>query len=101
MNVKSAKITDIGYAIKIYYQYPEIGNKEISKLFGVVSGQALCRIKKEVREEMIKENIPYWNGHAVNTRTAYRVWGIDIDELERNYTKLKKLGLLSKEEGQA
>jgi len=30
----------------------------------------------------------------VNTKSAYKAWGIDINDLEKRYAKLKKLGMM-------
>ena len=38
-------------------------------------------------------NTPTFNAYKVNTVDAYRVWGIDIADLEERRKKLKELSL--------
>lgn len=89
-----AKITikDLKTCLRIFYTYPEIGNSEIMQLFGVGSGTA-TNLKKPVRIEQIKENVMVLDKHCVNTEVAFKVWGIDVDDIERRVKKLEKLGL--------
>ena len=86
-------ITSIENALKIYYENAEIGNKEIKILFGNRSTATICRLKKLVKAEMIKNDIPTFNANKVNTKTAFCVWGIDITDLENRMKKLKELSL--------
>lgn len=85
-------IRDLKNCLRIYYSCHEIGSPEIKELFGVGTGKA-CNLKKPVREEMIKRDVMSFNPHSVNTEIAFKVWGIDIDDIERRVKKLEKLGL--------
>jgi len=87
------QITSINEALKIYYNHSEIGNKEISLLFGRLSSATVSRLKKEVKEEMIKQNIFSYGMYKVNTEVAFKLWGIDVNDLERRRKKLKMLEL--------
>ena len=91
--MKYRQIADIETAIRIYYQYPEINNKQICKLFGMSNGSTASRYKKAVKDEQINRNIKTMCIDAVNTEVAYDVWGIDVVDLERRLKKLKSLGL--------
>lgn len=42
---------------------------------------------------MIEKGEMRYNGLLVSTKTAYETWGIDIEDLEFRYNKLKKLAL--------
>jgi len=86
-------VTSIENALKIYYENAEIGNKEIKILFGVRSSATISKLKKFVRLEMIKRNIPIFNSNKINTALAYDVWGIDVVDLESRMNKLKELSL--------
>jgi len=90
---RAPAITSIENALKVYYENAEIGNKEIKTLFGVRSSATLSRLKKIVKAEMIKNNIPSFNPNRVNTKTAYEVWGIDVNDLEERRNKIKELFL--------
>ena len=87
-------VKDLGTAVRIYYSYPEMSNKEIKELFGRnFSGATLARYKSMIRQRQrelgIKTAVPY----SVNTKVAFEVFGIDITEIEKNMAKLQKLGL--------
>jgi DNA-binding Lrp family transcriptional regulator len=86
-------ITNIETALTIYYKHAELGNKEIKELFGCRSSATTSRLKRLARAEMIKRGIPTFNAYKVNTATAYKVWGIDIDSLEQRMRKIKELSL--------
>ena len=87
------QITDIDTAIRIYYRYPEIGTKEMIKLFNKNSKSTINRLKKLAKKRMIEENIYTYGMYKVNTECAYKSWGIDIQDLEKRRNKLQKLGL--------
>ncbi|MBP3360061.1 MAG: hypothetical protein J6N52_04345 [Clostridia bacterium] len=93
MRVK--RITSIDTALRIYYMFTEIGNKEIRELFGIKAQDCLVRYKEEVRKQQAAEGVLTNCAHTVNTRIAYKVWGIDVEDLEKRRSKLKKLGLMS------
>ena len=92
-NVRVPQPVSLEVAIKLYYEKSELNNKDISTLFGNVSSASIARLKKRVRQQMAEDAVPVWNALCVNTKTAYKVWGLDINELEERFNKLKKLGL--------
>lgn len=94
---KSIQISDVETAVRIYYAYPEIGNDEISKLFGTSCRSTLTSLKTKAREEMNNENVKSFRTYTVNTKCAYRAWGLNIKELERDLKKLRDLGFLKSE----
>lgn len=90
--MKTQPITNIDTAIRIYYAYPEIDNSQIKELFGIAGNSTLSRYKKAVLDEQAKLGIATMRAYAVDTKTAYKVWGIDIDDLVKRRKKLKELG---------
>jgi len=86
-------ITAIDTALAIYYKYPEIGNTHIKALFGKHSSATINRLKQLVRVEMVSRGVHSFTAHYVNTEVAFSVWGLDVVDLEKRRTKLKKLGL--------
>ena len=86
-------IKDIPTAIRIFYEYPEIGNKEIRELFGGGSKSSIFHIKKLAEAKMAEKGVKSFTSYHVNTKCAYEAWGIDVDDLEKRYLKLKKLGM--------
>ena len=86
-------ITDIPTALRIYYQYPEIGSKEIRELFGGGANSTVAKLKKSAWDKMTENGISNFGAHKVNTKCAYEAWGIDVDDLEKRLSKLQKLGM--------
>ena len=86
-------ITSIDNALRIYYENSEIGNKEIRFLFGNRSTATILKLKKLVKIEMIKRNIPTFSANKINTVVAYDVWGINVIDLEKRRKKIKELSL--------
>lgn len=86
------RFPNIETAVRLYYEKPEITNADIKKLFGTGETQTI-KIKRAVKEEMAKQGVKSWLPHSVNTRIAYQVWGIDIDDFEKRLRKLRALAL--------
>jgi len=91
MNIPA--ITGIETALKIYYTHSELGNKEITALFGRHSSATLSRLKRLAKDEMCKREVLSYGANKVNTAVAYAVWGLDVDDLEKRMKKLKELKL--------
>lgn len=84
---------DAETALRIYYDHPlEIGSEEIRELFGVKAGSTIARIKKEVRNAQAEEKTLTWNPANVDTDTAYRIWGLNVEKLERSLKRKKAMG---------
>jgi len=91
--IKIPQITGIENALKIYYAYSELGNKEIAALFGKRSSATVCRLKQAVKDEMSTRSILSYGANKVNTAVAFDVWGIDVRDLEKRMKKIKELEL--------
>lgn len=91
--MKVKPITSMDKALRIYYTYPEIGNKEIRELFGPLGNSTISNYKKAVREMQTEHGIKTSQMNTVNTEMAYIVWGIDVNDIQARREKLKKLGL--------
>jgi hypothetical protein len=87
------QITSIDNALKIYYTHPEMGNSEITSLFGRLSSATVSKLKKLAKKEMDKREIYSYGLHKVNTNAAYDAWGIDVADLEKRRKKLQALKL--------
>ena len=85
-------VKDLKICLKIYYTCPELGSDEIKELFGVSDGVA-SSMKKPVRKKQIEDGVMVLDKYCVNTELAFKVWGIDIEDIERRVKKLEKLGL--------
>jgi len=91
MNIPS--IQSIENALKIYYNHSELGNKEITALFGKRSSATIARLKQQVKYEMDKRDVFSYGANKVNTAVAFEVWGLDVRDLERRMKKMKELDL--------
>jgi len=87
------QVTSIDNALKIYYSHSELGNKEITSLFGRLSSATTAKLKKMAKEEMTKREKVSYGIYKINTAIAYDVWGIDVNDLEKRKEKLKALEL--------
>ena len=85
-------ITDLRNCLRIYYTFPEIGSAQIKELFGIGENKA-CELKNIARKAQIENEIMVLDKCNVNTETAFKAWGIDIDDVEKRLRKLEKLGL--------
>jgi hypothetical protein len=86
-------ITGIENALKIYYAHSEIGNKEITALFGRRSSATISRLKRAVKDEMNTAGVLSYGANKVNTAIAYKVWGIEVTDLEKRMKKIRELKL--------
>lgn len=91
INVRIPQLVSIETALRLYYKHTELSNDNIKELFGNLSSATISKLKKKVYIRMAEENTPVWNAQYVNTAVAYKAWGIDINDLEFRYYKLKEL----------
>ena len=87
------QIKSLDTALRIYYSYPELGNKEIQELFTKCSPATVSRLKQEAKMEMRKRAVLSYSANAVNTDVAYSTWGLDPKDLERRRKKMKELNI--------
>ena len=82
---------NIEAAIELYYSQNELGNKDIKRIFGC-SDSYVGTLKGRVKKQMAEEGaLPVvFDAQNVNCEYAFKVWGLDIDELEKRYHKLQK-----------
>ncbi len=87
------KTPDIAIAVRFYYEKTELASADIKQIFSC-GGATATKLKKEVQNEMAKEKIRTWLPGIVNTRLAYKVWGIDIADFEKRLEKINKIARL-------
>lgn len=92
-NVRVPAITSLKTAIRLYYEKIELVNKDIVELFGNLSSATVSRLKAKAREQMAADDVSSWSGFGVNTKSAYKSWGISIEDIETRYRKLQELNL--------
>ena len=93
-NMNIPPITSIENALKVFYNHAELGNKEITELFGRHSSATVARLKRIVKDEMNSRGILSYGANKVNTAVAFDIWGIDVKDLEKRIKKMKELELL-------
>ncbi len=93
MKVKRRPIASVDAALRAYYGNGYLSNKEIKEIFQTSSDASVQRLKKPVIEAEKKEDHPVVVPFHVNTRIAFKVWGIDVKELEKNRKKRQGLDL--------
>lgn len=89
MNTRKC-ITDIGAAVKLYLTCDRLGTAEIIKLFGCSSATAV-KFKKLALEQEKKDGLLPPSRYTVNTASAFKAWGININELKRRVAEYEKL----------
>jgi hypothetical protein len=82
-------------AMKLYYGTTELNNTNIKELFGGICSESIVKLKKKVKRVMIERGVQTWQPNNINTKIAFEVWNLDVEEMEKNYNKLKKLGLMN------
>lgn len=90
--VRVPQVQNLGFAIRLYYEKVELSVADIVHLFGCAQPTAR-KLRLRGREEMASSDTPSWNEQNVNTECAYRAWGLDIEKMERNLQRLRRLKL--------
>lgn len=86
-------IQSVETAIRVFYAYPQLGNKQIRELFGHISDVRCVGLKRIAFDLMKERGIMRYNDVVVNTDVAYEAWGLDIAELEKRLKKTRQFGL--------
>lgn len=92
-------------ALIIYYSYSEIGNAQIQELFkrekskSRLSPNTVVKLKDIAKKQMRKDGKFAFRPNFVNTKSAFKAWGVNIPEIEDGYKKLQKLSLLKTKYG--
>jgi hypothetical protein len=94
MSIRVPVIVSVERAVWIYNNCPYMGNNEIEQLFGKMSSQKRVKMKNIVFDEMDERGMTRYNNTTVNTDVAFEVWGLNIADLERRYSKLRKYGMV-------
>jgi hypothetical protein len=93
MKTKRVPIADVDAALRVYYGNGHINNDQIKKMFNITSPSMISKLKKPVWEAEKKEDIPVVVPGCINAKIAFRVWDINVGELEKNRKKRLELGL--------
>ena len=96
--VNVPQVADLETAVRLYYSKNELAPADIRAIFGCSTSTArLLRIRG--REQMQIDGVPTWNPSYVNTVSAFKSWGLDIEKIERGLKVLRRMKLLPEPEG--
>lgn len=90
-------LADTNTLLEIYCNSSVFGNSEIMRIFNCSESTAK-RKKLQVLKAQKKAGVTVYSKHVVNPKLAYKVWGLDISDLERRskkYVELKNRGVFS------
>lgn len=79
-------------ALRLYYERRELRIGDIMDLFGCSRTRATA-LRKVALQEQAASDVPLWDTRAVNTKCAYKSWGIEVRDLEDSLGKLRRLRL--------
>lgn len=79
---------DMAAAIELYYSKNELSTADIMRLFGCSRSYARMR-KLQVQRQAAAEQVNpvVFDANSVNADYAFRVWGLNVAELESKYAK--------------
>lgn len=97
-SARTPAIQNFEKALFIYYSKYELRTKDILELFGNIGSATATRLKRQAKEYAKANGVQEINAASVDTKAAFRAWGIDIKDIESRYHKLKNLGLYSQDE---
>lgn len=95
--MKIPKLNNLETVLTVYYSNLTLGNKELDLIFKPQKGEKMAnetktRLKSAVNKHLLKENKTIYCASEVPTKIAFEVWGIDINDIEKSFKKLKELG---------
>lgn len=86
---------NIEVAVRMYYEKISLTNADIKTLFGVTSNRTIAKYKNEVVNYFAKTDVdPVHYNRTLDTWRAFEAWGIDIAELEKRLSKIRRLDKL-------
>lgn len=93
VRVHIPSIADLKTAIRIYYTKLELNCTDIRELFPSASKSTVTKLKNKARERMVEDGVLTYGTYSVNTKAAYKAWGLDIADIEKRYERLKKFDM--------
>ena len=97
MAMNIPQIASVEVAVTMYYEKPWLSNKDIHELFPCISTSTVQRLKNLAREKASKMGMMQYNSWCVLTKCAFLAWGLDIEDLEKRLSKLRRLGVVKDE----
>ncbi len=94
MAVNIPPIGSLRTAIELYHRPQDfLFNADIHNLFPGIGTARVQQLKRLAKAITIERKGVQLNSRTVNTKDAFAAWGLDIEDLEKRYSKLKRLGV--------
>lgn len=90
MAMNIPQIASVEVAVTMYYEKPWLFNADIKRLFPSISTSTVQRLKNLARDKASEMGMMQYNSSSVLTKCAYLAWGLDIEDLEKRWAKLRK-----------
>ncbi len=82
-------VVSIEKAVMTYYEKTELREADILALFGCSRSKA-WELRHAALSLMKEKGVMRYDVHSVETECAYEAWGLNIADLEKRLTKLRK-----------
>ena len=83
-------INDFKLILEMYYTKVELSTADIKALFNC-SRSTADKLKQAARKQMVEDDRMAWDARCVITESAYKAWGIDIEDIEKRALKISTL----------
>ena len=91
IRVRVPQAYDIENAVLLYYERHSLSSADIKSLFCHASATTIYKLKLMARKQAEADHSMSYNSTTVNTASAYKAWGLDIDDLEKRLAKIRKI----------
>lgn len=91
MALNIPQIASVEIAVNMYYEKPWLFNADIHELFPGIGASTVQKLKNLAREKAIEMGMMQYNSRSVLTECAFIAWGLDIGDLEKRLSKLRRL----------
>lgn len=82
----------LGIAVKLYENKSKLTVSDISNLFNCGLDKAMKLLRQAVEQQAQDKIFPI-SFESVNTKSAFRAWGLDFERIKEKHLKLKSLGM--------
>lgn len=96
--MNTPRIASVEVAVELYYSTYALYTADLRRLFPGASATTLSRLKRAAREYTLSHGLMLIDNLSVPTDDAYKAWGLDIEQLEAKFKKLKRLGFCEAKE---
>lgn len=92
IRVRVPEVASVEKAIEVYNNRTILYSRDILELFpSIRSMTTAAKLKKLARAYAEEHGVVSYNDQAVDTDSAYKAWGLDIQSLRRRYAAACKM----------